>query len=141
MGLFGFFDPAVNNEDEVYDEDETEELIEDSSLFFEAPPLESTSVKFTPRDIYRFDAGAALEYVENLSYDFRCYFDARRAFNRAFDRCREEIAGFESYEGGRTAIQSESFDYDDHSIVIDFTMSRDSDRAPYVFTANIKVDE
>ncbi len=141
MGLFGTFDPEVNNEDEVYDEDEYDELIEDSELFFEAPPLESIALSFTPKDIMRFDPSAALEYVEELPYEFRCYLDTRRAFTRAYDICREEITGFESYEGGRSAEYSTGFDYDDHEIMIDFSMSRESNGSPYVFSANIKVDE
>ena len=141
MGFFGSFDPDVNNEDEVYDEDEYDELLEDSELFFEAPPLESIALLFTPKDIMRFDAAAALEYVSELPYEFRMYFDTRRAFTRAYDICREEITGFESYEGGRSAEYKTGFDYDDHDITIDFSMSRESNGSPYVFSANIKVDE
>lgn len=141
MGLFGFFDKSVNNEDEVYDEDETDELLADSALYIEAPLLRSTCISITPKDIYSLDTNGWLEFLQELPYDFRCYFDTRRAFSNALRSCREDIADFESYEGGRRAEYSESYDYDDHSVVIDFTLSRDGDRAPYVFTADIKIDE
>ena len=141
MGLFGMFDPRVNDEDDVYDADETDELLEDSELYFAAVPLESTVVSVTPKDIYHFDTGGWLEYLETLPYEFRCYFDTRRAFAKAYDICREEITDFVTYEGGRSADYSESFGYDDHTVSIVFSMSRDSDRSPYVFTADIKIDE
>ena len=141
MGLFGKLWKAAYDEPDIYDEDEVDELITDSELYVEAPPLESTVVTVTPKDIYRIDMAAVLENIAELPYEFRCYLDTRRAFTKAFEQCREEIVGYESYEGGRSAEYSAGFGYDDHDITIDFTLSRDSDGSPYRFTADIKVDE
>ena len=141
MGLFGKRERYEDDEPDIYDEDEVDELIVDSALFVEAPPLESTTVSITPKNVYELDAGAWLGFLEVLPYDFRCYFDTRRAFVRAFEKCREEVVDFESYEGGRKAEYSESFEYDDHDVTIDFTLSRSGNNAPYIFTADIKIDE
>jgi len=137
----GFFGKHHDDGPDIYDEDEVEELLTDSELYFDAPQLRSTTVSITPKDIWRFDTDRWLECIEELPYDFRCYFDTRKMISRAYRNCREEIVDFESYEGGRSAAFTDSFDYDGHDVTLDITFSRAGDRAPYVFTVDIKVDE
>ncbi|MBQ9483577.1 MAG: hypothetical protein IJU82_05230 [Ruminiclostridium sp.] len=141
MGLFGKKKAPVEEEPDIYDEDEVDELLTDSELFFDAPELKSTTLSITPKDIRRFDTDRWLECIEELPYDFRCYFDTRKIISRAYKSCLDEIADFESYEGGRSTTCTDSFEYDGHDITIDITFSRESDHAPFVFTADIKVDE
>ena len=138
MGIFG---KKYDDGPDIYDEDEVDELLADSELYFEAPPLESTVVTITPKDIYHADMALILENIADLPYEFRCYLDTRRAFVKAYEKCREELIGFESYKGGRSAEYNASFGFDDHEINIDFTLSRDDDNSPFRFTADIRVDE
>ncbi len=143
MGLFGRKKESLTeyeDDNEIYDADEEYDLYTDSALFIEATPLRSTVITVYPRDIYRLNTDSVLENAGELPYDFRYYLDTRRAFSRALDSCREEITGFESYEGGRTADYSAEFDYDDNDVRIYFTLSRESDSAGYVFTARIVVN-
>ena len=142
MGLFGWLkksDPEP--EPEVLDEEEFLEELGDSELYVDDVPLESTVISFRPRDLRRFDTDAVLENLEALPYEFRLYYDTRRAFSRAYDSLREELSWYDSYEGGKSAESEAQYEYEDHSINIVFTMSRDSDRDPFVFTADIRVDD
>ncbi len=143
MGLFGRNygnDKEYDDDTEIYDADEEYDLYADSALFIEAPPLQTTTLTVYPRDIYSLDTDAVLENANELPYDLRYYLDTRRAFSRALESCREEITGFESYEGGRSAEYSAGFDYDGNDIMIYFTLSREGDSAGYVFTAHIIVN-
>ena len=142
MGFLArFFGIGDRDEPEVYDADKEDELIAESELYTEAQPLTSTTVTLYPRDIKNVDTDALLEKITELPYEFRLYLDTRRAFANAFRFCGEGIADFESYEGGRSSEWSESYEYDDHSVTIDFRISRDSRDSYYVFTADIRIDE
>lgn len=142
MGLFGklFGTSHDDEEPEVLDEDEFLEEMSNNELYVDDVPLENTVITFRPRDLGRFDTDAVLENLENLPYEFRMYFDTRRAFSRAFSSLSEDLQGYDSYGGGRSATYDAHYDYDDHSIDIGFTLSRGSDREPFVFTADIRVD-
>lgn len=139
MRFFG--NRAEDDEPDIYDADELGELFIDSALYFEAPRLGNVSFTVYPKDIYRLDTNALLESIGQLPYEFRCYLDARRAFANALKSCREEISGFVSYEGGRSAEFTASFEYDDIPVSIEFTLSRESDGAPFAFTVDIRTDE
>lgn len=139
MDLFEKF--TDDDEPDIYDEDEYDELLTDSALYFEAQKLESVSFSVTPNDIYRLDTNAMLENIELLPYEFRCYLDTRRAFANALKSCREELDGYVTYNGGRNSEYTASFDYDGHSVVIYFTLRKSDDRSPFTFTADIRVDE
>lgn len=139
MGLFGW----LKDEDgpDIYDEDEYDELLTDSALYFEAQKLESVCFSVSPKDVFRLDTDAVLESAELLPYEFRYYLDTRRAFANALKNCRDEIGGYVSYEGGRSAVYTASYEYDGHSVVIDFTLEKPDDCSPFTFTADITVDE
>lgn len=142
MGLLArFFGIGDSDEPEVYDEDEEDELIGESALYTDAQPLRSITVTLYPKDIHNVDTDALLENMTELPYEFRLYLDTRRAFSNAFRFCGEAITDYSSYEGGKSAEWSESYEYDDHSVNIDFSISRDSEDSYYVFTADIKIDE
>ena len=126
---------------DIYDADELDELFIDSALYFAAPGLGNVSFTVYPRDIFRLDTDALLESIGQLPYEFRCYLDTRRAFANALKSCRDEISGFASYEGGRSAEFTASFEYDDIPVSIEFTLSRESDGAPFAFTVDIRTDE
>ena len=59
MGLFGW----LKDEDgpDIYDEDEYDELLTDSALYFEAQKLESVCFSVSPKDVFRLDTDAVLE--------------------------------------------------------------------------------
>lgn len=139
MGLFGrlFGD---DDEPEVLDEDEFIEQLGDDELYVDDVPLESTVISVRLRGLEGVDTDEFLERLGTLPYEFRMYYDTRRAFSRAFASMREEISFFESYEGGRSADCSESFEYDDRNVEIFFTLSRDGDGEPFVFSADIRID-
>ena len=141
-GLLGWLKKlgAEDEEPEVLDEEEFLEEMSDSGLYVDDVPLEDTVLTFTLRDIKRFDTDTVLENYDRLPYEFRLYYDTRRAFSRAFSALSEELRWYDSYEGGRSAENDEHYDYDDHSIDILFTLSRDGDARPYCFTADIRVD-
>ncbi len=124
---------------DVYDPDEEYDLMLESALYVEAQPLKDTSFTFYPRDIYRLDTNALLESIEELPYEFRCYYDTRRAFAKSLEKCREEVVGFVSYKGGRSASDSHTFEYDGRRVTIDITVGKESDTSPYSFTAEIHV--
>lgn len=141
MGFFGWLKrPAAEPEPEVLDEDEFLEEMSENELYVDDVPLENTVISFRLRDLNRFDTDAVLENIENLPYEFRLYFDTRRALSRAYETLREELRWFDSYEGGRSADSDAHYDFDDHDIDITFTLSREGDREPFVFTADIRVD-
>ncbi len=137
----GLFHRKREYEDEVYDPDEIYDLYAESQLFVEAPPLCDTTITVCPRDIYSLDTDAVLERAQELPYELRYYLDMRRAFSKALESCREQIVGFESYEGGRTASYSSGFEYDGRRIKVDFTLSRESNRSGFVFTAYVRVND
>ena len=141
MGLFRRTDDSGDVYIDVYDPDEEYDLMLESALYVEAQPLRDTSFTFYPRDIYRLDTNALLESVEALPYEFRCYYDTRRAFAKELEKCREEVTGYASYKGGRSASDSRSFEYDGYMVTIDITLSKDSDASPYKLTADIKVSQ
>lgn len=126
-------------EPEVLDEDEFLEEMSDDELYVDDVPLESTVISFAPKDLYRFDTDMFLENLEQLPYEFRCYYDTRKAFSRAVESLREEM-DFESYEGGRSVEYSAEYEFDDHDVEIVFTLSRDSDSSPFRFSADIRID-
>ncbi|MBQ3841430.1 MAG: hypothetical protein II820_01930 [Ruminiclostridium sp.] len=138
MWLFG--KKEEDDEPDIYDEDEIDELLIDSALYFDTPELRDMSLTIYPKDIYRLDTDALLESIEQLPYEFRCYLDTRRAFSNALVSCREQISDYVSYEGGRSAEYSRSFEYDDKPVSITFTLSRDSDNSPFAFTVDIKTE-
>lgn len=139
MGLFSRWF-GNDDEPEVLDEDEFLEQLSDDELYVDDVPLESTVISVRLRSLEGFGTDAFLEGLEQLPYEFRMYFDTRRAFSRAYSSMKEEIAYFESYEGGRSVEYDEYFEYDDHTVTINFTLSRDGDSEPFVFSADIKID-
>ncbi len=143
MGVLGrFFDRIFGDDDEteVLDEDEFLEQMSDDELYVDDVPLESTEISVKLRSLEGLDTDALLERLEQLPYEFRMYYDTRRAFSRAFASMSEEISYFESYEGGRSVGYDESFEYDDRAVAVSFTLSREGNGAPFVFTADIKID-
>lgn len=141
MGLFDLFRRG-EPEPEVLDEDEFLELMTDDMLYVEDVPLTGTTVRFRINDLRSFDSDmmlASLENLDNLPYEFRCYFDTRRAFSRALENLSEEMY-YDSFEGGRSADCSAEFTFDDHDVMIEFTLSRADDDAPYIFNAEIHID-
>lgn len=140
MGLFGKLFRGEDDEPEVLDEDEFIEQLGDDELYVEDVPLESTSVSVRMRSPDGVDTDDFLERLDTLPYDFRMYYDTRRAFSRALSSMREEISFFESYAGGKSVSCDEEFEYDDHAVSIVFTLSRDGDGEPFVFTADIHID-
>ncbi len=128
-------------EPEVYDEDEEYELMSDSELFVEAPPLVSNQLTFTLREVYDIDTDVLLESARDLPFEFRYYLDTRRAFSDALKSCRDEIAGYSDYTGGKSAVYDTEYEFDDHSVAIVFTLTRDNSALPFTFTADIRIDE
>ncbi|MBQ9383149.1 MAG: hypothetical protein IJT87_02810 [Ruminiclostridium sp.] len=131
---------APDEDIDVFDPDEEYDLMLESALYVEAQPLKDTSSTFYPRDIYRLDTDALLESVEELPYEFRCYLDTRRAFAKAFELCREDITGYASFEGGKSAWEQRTFKYDGRCVTLTVTLSRESERAPYTLTAEINFE-
>ena len=50
---------------------------------------------------------------------------------------RDEIGGYVSYKGGRSAVYTASYEYDGHSVVIDFTLEKPDDCSPFTFTVPV----
>lgn len=137
-------------QDEILDEEyenggfltpdsEDYEQLSDDELFFENE-LKSTRVSVrisTPESLNTDDF---LAQIAELPYEFRHYLDTRRAFSKALKYCAEEIAGFESYEGGRSAKWETSFDYDDYEVTASFELTKPSDDEAFVFTAQLEVE-
>lgn len=137
MGLFDRY----NKGDEVYDADEYDELETDSALFVEAQPLRSASFTVYPKDIYDIDTNALLESLTELPFEFRYYMDAKRAFAKALRELRDEVAEYESYEGGRSASYDTEFEFDEMLVAMHFSLSKDNDSAPFAFSVDIKIYE
>ena len=140
MGLFKkLFGTDENDVPEVLDEDEYEEALSDSELYVDDVPLEDKQFSLTLRDLRKFDTDSWLESCEELPYDFRLYLDTRRAFSRAFGNMCQEMT-YDDYSGGKTAQAEDEYDYDDNTINISFTLSRADNGAPFIFSADIKVN-
>ena len=138
----GLFSKLFGNDDEpeVLDEDEFIEQMSDDELYVEDVPLENTVVSVRLRTLDGVDTDDFLERLGQLPYEFRMYYDTRRAFSRAFSALSEDIAYMESYEGGKSTECDAAFDYDGHDITIYFSISRQSGTEPFVFSADIRVD-
>ncbi len=138
----GLFSRLFGNDDEpeVLDEEEFLEQLSDDELYVDDVPLDSTAVSVRLRSPEGVDTDDFLERLGQLPYEFRMYYDTRRAFSRALESMREEIGYLADYEGGRSACHSEEYEYDDHRVEIYFTFSRAGNGEPFVFEADIRID-
>lgn len=137
-------------QDEIFDEEyenggfltpdcEDYEQLSDDELFFDNE-LKSTRLSVRISSPQAFSTDDFLAQIVEFPYEFRHYLDTRRAFSKALKYCSEEIDGFVSYEGGRSAKWETSFDYEDYEVTATFELAKPSDDEAYVFTVQIEVE-
>lgn len=138
--MFGWFRKKPEEElPDIYDPDEVDELVADSMLYTDAQPLKSVSFSVAPDDIFTLDTNALLENIRELPFDLRTYYDMRKTFSRGREQLIEEVGFLDSYEGGRSAEYRKSFEFDDKTVDVTLTLSKQSDNANFVLAADIKV--